>query len=185
MVKSDTNVVSDKKEFVIKNYLSGHVGDINFDGRINKDDVTDLLNGAMGVAIGLDPNVSDINRDGKVNTLDVYQLNAYLNNSSYKNDYIGSEIVLDYEINDVNTDGSIDILDATQVQKYLAKIDSPTYVQNKLADCNGDGVINVRDATYIQKTIVKIPVYNLKIHKYFHSTKSHGRFFTFCCGFLN
>lgn len=162
MVKSDTNVVSDKKEFVIKNYLSGHVGDINFDGRINKDDVTDLLNGAMGVAIGLDPNVSDINRDGKVNTLDVYQLNAYLNNSSYKNDYIGSEIVLDYEINDVNTDGSIDILDATQVQKYLAKIDSPTYVQNKLADCNGDGVINVRDATYIQKTIVKIPVYNLK-----------------------
>ena len=70
--------------------------------------------------------------------------------------------MLDYEINDVNTDGSIDILDATQVQKYLAKIDSPTYVLNKLADCNGDGVIYVRDATYIQKTIVKIPVYNLK-----------------------
>ena len=43
-------------------------------------------------------------------------------------------------------------------EKYLTKIDSPTYVQNKLADCNGDGAIDVRDATYIQKTIAKIPV---------------------------
>ena len=66
--------------------------------------------------------------------------------------------MLDYEINDVNTDGTIDISDATQIQKYLTKIDSPTYVQNKLADCNGDGAIDVRDATYIQKTIAKIPV---------------------------
>ena len=93
-----------------------------------------------------------------MNTLDAHQLITYLNNSSYKNDYIGSEVVLDYEINDVNTDGTIDISDATQIQKYLTKIDSPTYVQNKLADCNGDGAIDVRDATYIQKTIAKIPV---------------------------
>lgn len=59
-------------------------------------------------------------------------------------------------LGDANGDGKISIADATIIQKHLAKINSLSDTEIKLADINGDGRISVADATIIQKRIAGI-----------------------------
>lgn len=126
------------------NELESHMlGDVNFDGKINVEDIA-ALNDYLNEQYKPDctdsvfAQVADLNGDGKV---DFSDLNVFID------EYIKRK----QEVGDVNLNGVVDVNDATYVQQYLADDIADFNISNFLsADFNNDGQISVNDVTYIQ-----------------------------------
>lgn len=129
------------------NELDSHMlGDVNFDGKINVEDVA-ALNDYVNEQYKPDctdavfAQAADLNGDGKV---DYSDLNVFID------EYIKRK----REIGDANLNGVIDVNDATCVQQYLTGGINDFNMSNFLcADFNTDGQISVNDVTYIQNYI--------------------------------
>ena len=129
------------------NELDSHMlGDVNFDGKINVEDVA-ALNDYVNEQYKPDctdavfAQAADLNGDGKV---DYSDLNVFID------EYIKRK----REVGDANLNGVIDVNDATCVQQYLTGSINDFNMSNFLcADFNTDGQISVNDVTYIQNYI--------------------------------
>lgn len=129
------------------NELDSHMlGDVNFDGKINVEDVA-ALNDYVNEQYKPDctdavfAQAADLNGDGKV---DYSDLNVFID------EYIKRK----REVGDANLNGVIDVNDATCVQQYLTgSIDDFNMANFLCADFNTDGQISVNDVTYIQNYI--------------------------------
>lgn len=129
------------------NELDSHMlGDANFDGKINVEDVA-ALNDYVNEQYKPDctdavfAQAADLNGDGKV---DYSDLNVFID------EYIKRK----REVGDANLNGVIDVNDATCVQQYLTGGINDFNMSNFLcADFNTDGQISVNDVTYIQNYI--------------------------------
>lgn len=129
------------------NELDSHMlGDVNFDGKINVEDVA-ALNDYVNEQYKPDctnavfAQAADLNGDGKV---DYSDLNVFID------EYIKRK----REVGDANLNGVIDVNDATCVQQYLTGGINDFNMSNFLcADFNTDGQISVNDVTYIQNYI--------------------------------
>lgn len=129
------------------NELDSHMlGDVNFDGKINVEDVA-ALNDYVNEQYKPDctdavfAQTADLNGDGKV---DYSDLNVFID------EYIKRK----REVGDANLNGVIDVNDATCVQQYLTGSINDFNMSNFLcADFNTDGQISVNDVTYIQNYI--------------------------------
>lgn len=129
------------------NELDSHMlGDVNFDGEINVEDVA-ALNDYVNEQYKPDctdavfAQAADLNGDGKV---DYSDLNVFID------EYIKRK----REVGDANLNGVIDVNDATCVQQYLTGGINDFNMSNFLcADFNTDGQISVNDVTYIQNYI--------------------------------
>lgn len=129
------------------NELNSHMlGDVNFDGKINVEDVA-ALNDYVNEQYKPDctdavfAQTADLNGDGKV---DYSDLNVFID------EYIKRK----QEVGDANLNGVIDVNDATCVQQYLTGSINDFNMSNFLcADFNTDGQISVNDVTYIQNYI--------------------------------
>lgn len=129
------------------NELDSHMlGDVNFDGKINVEDVA-ALNDYVNEQYKPDctdavfAQTADLNGDGKV---DYSDLNVFID------EYIKRK----REVGDANLNGVIDVNDATCVQQYLTGGINDFNMSNFLcADFNTDGQISVNDVTYIQNYI--------------------------------
>lgn len=129
------------------NELNSHMlGDVNFDGKINVEDVA-ALNDYVNEQYKPDctdavfAQAADLNGDGKV---DFSDLNVFID------EYIKRK----REVGDANLNGVIDVNDATCVQQYLTGSINDFNMSNFLcADFNTDGQISVNDVTYIQNYI--------------------------------
>lgn len=126
------------------NELESHMlGDVNFDGKVNVEDIA-ALNDYLNEQYKPDctdsvfAQAADLNGDGKV---DFSDLNVFID------EYIKRK----QEVGDVNLNGVVDVNDATYVQQYLADDIADFNISNFLsADFNNDGQISVNDVTYIQ-----------------------------------
>lgn len=129
------------------NELDSHMlGDVNFDGKINVEDVA-ALNDYVNEQYKPDctdavfAQAADLNGDGKV---DYSDLNVFID------EYIKRK----REVGDANLNGVIDVNDATCVQQYLTGgIDDFNMANFLCADFDIDGQISVNDVTYIQNYI--------------------------------
>lgn len=129
------------------NELDSHMlGDVNFDGKINVEDVA-ALNDYVNEQYKPDctdavfAQAADLNGDGKV---DYSDLNVFID------EYIKRK----REVGDVNLNGVIDVNDATCVQQYLTGgINDFNMASFLCADFDTDGQISVNDVTYIQNYI--------------------------------
>lgn len=129
------------------NELDSHMlGDVNFDGKINVEDVA-ALNDYVNEQYKPDctdavfAQAADLNGDGKV---DYSDLNVFID------EYIKRK----REVGDANLNGVIDVNDATCVQQYLTGGINDFNMANFLcADFDTDGQISVNDVTYIQNYI--------------------------------
>ena len=72
-VNGTESLWSGYKEVLLKEGGESMQGDVNNDGKVSIDDVTDLIDMLLG-AEGIDPNAADVNRDGKVSIDDVTDL---------------------------------------------------------------------------------------------------------------
>ena len=129
---------------------SYNFGDVNFDGKVNIDDLNKLQDyifdefepTADNTAVFSE--IADINKDGNIDDKDVY---AFVDAFIYADEHRG----------DVDEDMELSILDATYIQKYLVKLATFDNISSFLkADANGDGLISILDVTEIQKNIAKL-----------------------------
>lgn len=84
VISSDNNVSSDKKDMIVNmNYAKAIIGDINYDGKISVNDVTELQ---MYISQSKDFSdeqkmLADYNQNGIIDVLDVTDIQQLIANS--------------------------------------------------------------------------------------------------------
>ena len=117
-------------------------GDVNFDGKIDYDDLRIVRNyiSGRGTLTPEQIDAGDLNDDGFVDILDVsyYQM---------KNLFPGAKP------GDANLDGKIDCEDAILILKYAVDKVQLDSIQFEASNVNNDAVVDVTDASAIQRLI--------------------------------
>ena len=120
-------------------------GDVNCDGVINNDDVTDLFNyiASPGEYTICNEWVADVTGDGEINIIDSILLKNYIENPE--------EFTLQciQKCGDVNYDGAVDNNDVTDLFNYIASPGEYTICNEWAADVTGDGEINIIDSVLL------------------------------------
>jgi len=142
-------------------------GDLNNDGKVNKDDVAafvELNYTALGLVTGRTPTVhmiqaADFNGDGILNGYDLEELESLMTKkttSKETNSLIKSP-VSDKLLGDLNFDGSVDYDDLEILGNGLnsyKKKDKLTEEQKAVADINKDGKVDFSDTMFLRQDIV-------------------------------
>ena len=108
-------------------------GDVNFDGKVSREDVTIIENYVLNkTELTIDQlNNADYNGDSTVDNKDANSL--------------AKAIAVKFKLGDINMDGKVNIVDANILSKYISKLIVLDTTQKILADVNGDGRINASD----------------------------------------
>lgn len=143
--------LASKVEVVYENtkiYSETLYGDVDYNGKVEKNDVTLLLSYINGKATLTEGQLiaADVNGDGEVNKVDVYLLDGY--NSGYFKNTLPNKQITDYILyGDVLGDGELSPLESgaaySVIEQYLNG--NTSYLEGqalKNADINGDGKVD-------------------------------------------
>lgn len=143
---SDGSYNFDGYEYILGNESEDDalLGDVNGDGKVNKDDADDVqkYDAGTGTLTDDEKKRADVNGDGVIDAGDTVKI---LNMIIDKNAVFG----------DVNGDGKLTQEDVDLIKKYDAGTVSLTDAEKKRADVNGNGDIDVNDSLMISQLLLK------------------------------
>ena len=143
---SDGSYNFDGYEYILGNESEDDalLGDVNGDGKVNKDDADDVqkYDAGTGTLTDAAKKRADVNGDGVIDAGDTVKI---LNMIVDKNAVFG----------DVNGDGKLTQEDVDLIKKYDAGTGTLTDDEKKRADVNGNGDIDVNDSLMISQLLLK------------------------------
>ena len=143
---SDGSYNFDGYEYILGNESEDDalLGDVNGDGKVNKDDADDVqkYDAGTGTLTDDEKKRADVNGDGVIDAGDTVKI---LNMIIDKNAVFG----------DVNGDGKLTQEDVDLIKKYDAGTVSLTDAEKKRADVNGNGDIDAGDSLMISQLLLK------------------------------
>lgn len=143
---SDGSYNFDGYEYILGNESEDDalLGDVNGDGKVNKDDADDVqkYDAGTGTLTDDEKKRADVNGDGVIDSGDAVKI---LNMIIDKNAVFG----------DVNGDGKLTHEDVDLIKNYDYGIGSLTDAEKKRADVNEDGNVDAGDSVMISQLLLK------------------------------